>query len=105
MRIRFRLTNAGQRAGTEVAQAYVTLPRSAGEPAKRLLGWSRVSLGGGRSRTVQITLSRADLADLHLLQYWNERANACVTPHGIYTVSVGQSSRTTLTDHFAVRRR
>jgi beta-glucosidase len=34
VRIRFRVTNTGERAGTEVAQVYVTLPAGTGEPGK-----------------------------------------------------------------------
>ena len=70
IRIRFRLTNTGDRTGTEVAQAYIELPSSAGEPAKRLVGWTRVALEPGQHRNVQITLSEDDLQDLRLLQYW-----------------------------------
>jgi beta-glucosidase len=104
LRIRFRLTNSGPRSGTEVTQAYVALPRSAGEPAKRLLGWSRVHLAAGESRTVQITLGRSDLTDLHLLQYWIDRSDGWATASGRYTVSVGSSSQTVRSDHFTVWR-
>ena len=58
LRIRFRVTNTGTRTGTETAQAYVELPASAGEPSKRLLGWQKVTLAPGQSRTVQITHRR-----------------------------------------------
>jgi beta-glucosidase len=53
---------------------------------------------------VQITLSRTDLTDLHLLQYWNNQTGSWVIPPGTYAVSVGSSSQTTRTDHFTVRK-
>ncbi|BEL04778.1 glycoside hydrolase family 3 C-terminal domain-containing protein [Actinoplanes sichuanensis] len=98
LRIRFRLTNTGTRAGTEVAQVYVTLPSSTREPAHRLAGWSRVALDAGHSRTVEITLTRADLADLHLLQYYDTSRGDWTTARGTYRIGVGGSSeRTTVT--------
>ncbi|BAL88816.1 putative glycosyl hydrolase [Actinoplanes missouriensis 431] len=92
VKIQFRLTNTGKRAGAEVAQAYVTLPASAGEPGPRLAGWERVTLEPGRSRTVTIDLTRSDLADLHLLQYFDAGRDAWVTPRGTYGFTVGGST-------------
>jgi hypothetical protein len=48
VRIRFRLTNTGDRTATETAQAYVHLPAAADEPSKRLAGWRQVTLAPGR---------------------------------------------------------
>ena len=84
VRLLFRVTNTGRRAGTEVAQAYVGLP---GEKARRLVGWSRVTLSPGRSRDVEIRLSRSDLAELHLLQHY--AGGRWVTPAGRYQFQVG----------------
>ncbi|MFC4116726.1 beta-glucosidase, partial [Nonomuraea zeae] len=91
LRVRFRLTNTGSRAGTETAQVYVELPRAANEPSKRLLGWQKVTLAPGESRSVQVTVSADDLADLHLLQYWNAGAGKWATARGGYDVTVGTS--------------
>ena len=91
IRIRFRLTNTGDRAGTEIAQAYVELPDSAGEPSQRLVGWEHVTLQPGEHRNVEITLSSEDLADLRLLQHWNADAEAWQTASGTYTLHVGGS--------------
>jgi beta-glucosidase len=101
--IRFRLTNTGRRTGTEVAQAYVTLPSSTGEPAPRLAGWSRVTLEPGRSRIVEIDLSRSDLTDLHLLQYFDAGRGGWVTARGTYAFGVGGSSGTLRHDTLYVR--
>ncbi|GAA5037162.1 glycoside hydrolase family 3 C-terminal domain-containing protein [Thermocatellispora tengchongensis] len=103
IRIGFRLTNTGRRTGTETAQAYVELPASANEPSKRLLGWKRVTLAPGESRNVQITISAADLADLHLLEYWNPATGKWTTARGSYEISVGTSFDTALKDRFTIR--
>jgi beta-glucosidase len=42
--VSFQVRNTGSRAGVEIAQVYVSLPASAGEPPERLVGWSRVAL-------------------------------------------------------------
>jgi beta-glucosidase len=103
VRIRFTVTNTGRRAGTEVAQAYVTLPAATGEPAKRLAGWSRVTLDPGRSRTVELRFDRSDLADLHLLEYWEAGRGDWTTARGRYEFRVGGSSDTALRDPLHVR--
>ncbi|HVN04979.1 MAG TPA: glycoside hydrolase family 3 C-terminal domain-containing protein, partial [Bryobacteraceae bacterium] len=54
--VTFRVKNSGKRAGTEVAQVYVTLPSAAGEPFKRLVAWKRVALDPGESKTVTLQL-------------------------------------------------
>ena len=103
IRVRFRLTNTGERTGTDVAQAYIELPPNAGEPSKRLAGWTRVTLGPGEHRNVQITLDVEDLHDLRLLQYWDTGTDGWVTPTGAYRVHVGGSSSTSVSDSFRVR--
>jgi beta-glucosidase len=103
LRIRFRLTNTGVRSGTETAQAYLELPGSAQEPSKRLVGWQKVTLSPRQSHTVQITISAADLADLHLLQYWNTDSGRWTTAKGTHTLSVGTSFDTSLQQRFIIR--
>lgn len=102
LRIRFRLSNTGERAGTETAQAYVELPSATGEPSKRLLGWQEVTLEPGESRNVQITISAADLEDLHLLEYWDTVTQEWATAPGTYGISVGGSFDTVLEDEFLI---
>jgi beta-glucosidase len=103
LRVRFRLTNTGDRVGTETPQVYVTLPSSAGEPFQRLVGWDQVTLAPGQFRNVEITLSPADLADLHLLQVWDSASDSWTTPKGTYQLSVGGSSDSTTGTTFRVR--
>jgi beta-glucosidase len=37
--VRFALENTSSRAGAEVAQVYLGLPETTGEPPRRLAGW------------------------------------------------------------------
>jgi beta-glucosidase len=96
VRIRFRVKNTGTVAGTEVAQAYVELPAYTGEPSKRLVGWQSVTLNPGQSRSVEITLSRDELKNHHLLEYWNPTKNDWNGALGIHKITVGGSFETAL---------
>jgi beta-glucosidase len=57
-----RVTNTSHRAGSTVAQAYVSYPRGAGEPPRQLKGYEKVHLGAGRRAVVSFRLEPADLA-------------------------------------------
>ncbi|MFC0678747.1 beta-glucosidase [Lysobacter korlensis] len=103
IRIRFRVTNTGDRTGTEVAQAYVELPSSTGEPSKRLVGWERVTLEPGKHANVTITLTAEDLAELHLLEYWDTQAGDWKTAKGTYEVTVGGSFDTSVASTFTIK--
>ncbi|MGB6780999.1 MAG: glycoside hydrolase family 3 C-terminal domain-containing protein, partial [Terracidiphilus sp.] len=50
--VTFTLANNGARAGKEIAEVYAALPASAGEPPKRLVGWSKVELRPGERKPV-----------------------------------------------------
>jgi beta-glucosidase len=54
--VRFDLRNIGGRAGDEIAEVYVTLPASAGEPFRKLAAWKRVSLVAGATQSVEIPI-------------------------------------------------
>jgi beta-glucosidase len=82
-----RVTNTSRRAGSTVAQAYLSFPRSAGEPPRQLKGYEKVRLGPGQSAVVSFRLDRGDLA------YFDERAQRQVVADGRYTLFVGSSSR------------
>ncbi len=103
IRISFRVTNTGDRAGTETAQAYVALPGSTGAPGTRLVGWQKVTLQPGEHANVTIALSPEDLADLHLLEYWNTEAGDWSTAAGTYGVAVGGSSDVDVSTSFAIK--
>ncbi len=85
--VSFDLANTGARAGTEIAQLYVELPPSAGEPSKRLAGWARVELAPGERRRVRIA------ADPYALRAWDTSAREWRRPAGRYRMHVGASSR------------
>ena len=60
----FKVTNTGNRAGAEIAEVYAALPESAGEPPKRLVGWSKVKLNAGESKEVKVEVDAA--VSIHL---------------------------------------
>jgi len=85
--VSFQVTNTGSRAGVEIAQIYASLPASAGEPPKRLVGWSRVPLEAGESKKVKVTI------DAKYLSIFDEATNSWKLLPGVYTFRVGSSSR------------
>lgn len=91
VQVRFRLTNTGARAGTEVAQVYLGLPASTGEPPKRLVGWAKVEVIPGESKEVTVTLDPSSSS--HPLSYWDVARKGWEIANGDYTVYVGASSR------------
>jgi len=85
--VSFRLTNTGNRAGSEIAEVYASLPESAGEPPKRLVGWSKVKLNAGESKEVAIDI------DPEYLSIFNVQQDAWQLIPGDYAVMVGGSSQ------------
>jgi beta-glucosidase len=85
--VSFEVENTGGRAGAEVAQVYLKLPDSTGEPPKRLVGWDKVFLAPGQTKHVRVKV------DPERLAYWNIAANAWAVAPGQYKVFVGSSSR------------
>jgi beta-glucosidase len=87
MRVSVTVKNTGKRAGDEVVQLYVQIPKSAVErPLKELKGFQRVNLKPGESKTVQIPV-RADS-----LAWWNEGQRSWEVEPGPINVMVGASS-------------
>ena len=60
--VSFTVKNTGARAGAEVAEVYVSLPAAAGEPPKRLAGWSKLQLKPGESKEVSLTINPRELS-------------------------------------------
>jgi beta-glucosidase len=83
----FRVTNTGSRAGAEIAEVYAMLPEAAGEPPKRLVGWSKVKLNAGESKEVAIEV------DPEYLSIFNVERDAWQLVPGDYTFLVGGSSQ------------
>ncbi len=87
--VSFIVTNTGARAGAEVAQAYVVLPQTAGEPFKRLVAWQKVDLAAGENKPVTLMI------DPHYLSIFNVDTNGWDLVPGEYQVLVGGSSGST----------
>jgi beta-glucosidase len=87
--VSFSVKNTGRRAGSDVAQVYLGLPASAGEPPKRLVAWEKVQLDPGQSRTFTLSL------EPQLMSIFNVEKDAWELLPGDYLVSVGGSSRDT----------
>ncbi len=103
IQVRFTVSNTGARVGAEVAQIYLGLPASTGEPPKRLVGWAKVKLEPGETKEITVTLDPD--ATLHPLSYWNVNTNGWEMVSGDYQVYVGASSRDIrLTDTLRVHR-
>jgi len=85
--VTFTVKNTGSRAGIEIAQVYVSLPDSAQEPPKRLVGWSRVSLAAGESKQVTVSI------DPKYLSIFDESGDKWKLVPGSYTFKVGGSSQ------------
>jgi len=86
-RVTFTVTNTGNRAGSEIAEVYASLPAAAAEPPKRLVGWSKVKLNGGESKDVTVDV------DAKYLSIFDEMHNAWQLLPGDYGFMVGGSSQ------------
>jgi beta-glucosidase len=85
--VSFTVTNTGKRAGAEISEVYVSLPAGAGEPPKRLVGWSKEKLEPGESREIRVEV------DPQFLLVFDEQSNAFKQVPGRYTFAVGGSSQ------------
>ena len=85
--VSFTVKNTGGRAGEEIAEVYAQLPTAAGENFRRLVGWQRVELAAGESKTVSVAI------DPMYLSVWDTGADAWRLLGGSYKISVGGSSR------------
>jgi beta-glucosidase len=88
VRVSFTVTNTGGQAGAEIAEVYAALPQNAGEPPKRLVGWSKLKLNPGESKDVTIEI------DPLYLSIFNVEKNAWQLISGDYAFLVGPSSQT-----------
>src|SRR5579872_460392 len=86
-RVVFTVTNTGNRAGAEVAEVYASLPASAAEPPKRLVGWSKVQLKPGESKEVSVDV------DPKYLSIYNTDKQGWQLISGEYGFMVGGSSQ------------
>ncbi|HEY6763969.1 MAG TPA: glycoside hydrolase family 3 C-terminal domain-containing protein [Candidatus Sulfotelmatobacter sp.] len=87
VQVSFTVTNSGGRAGAEIAQVYAALPDNAGEPPKRLVGWSKMNLKPGESKDVTMEV------DGQYLSIFNVDKNSWQLVPGEYSFMVGGSSQ------------
>jgi beta-glucosidase len=87
MTVTFNVKNTGARAGAEIAQVYVSLPASAGEPPKRLVAWDKIQLAAGEAKAVKLAI------DPQYLSAFNTDKDGWELIAGEYKVWVGGSSR------------
>ena len=85
--VSFTVKNTGSKSGTEIAQVYAVLPDAAGEPPKRLVGWTRIELKPGESKQVSVPVTRDRLS------IYDEASNAWKLVPGDYVIRVGGSSQ------------
>jgi beta-glucosidase len=85
--VSFTVKNTGKRAGSEIAQVYASLPKSAEEPPNRLVGWVRVDLAPGESKLATVTVNRDRLT------IFDEASDSWKLTPGQYTIRAGASSR------------
>ncbi|OJJ62856.1 hypothetical protein ASPSYDRAFT_144320 [Aspergillus sydowii CBS 593.65] len=82
------VTNSGPYAGAEVVQVYAGSKLAVPEnPIKELVGFAKVRLGPGETKTANVTFSTRQLA------HFNEQNSKWEVPSGDYEVSIGQSVR------------
>lgn len=87
--ITVKVKNAGNRAGREVVQLYISAPASnLDKPVEELRGFAKTRLlSPGDSEVLSFSLSAEDLASYH------EAKGAWITEAGVYRIKVGSSSR------------
>ena len=85
--VTFTVKNTGKRAGAEVAEIYAALPKSAAEPPKRLVGWSKILLEPGESKEISVEV------EPQYLSIFNTAKHGWELVPGEYGVMVGGSSQ------------
>jgi beta-glucosidase len=87
VKVTFTVANTGARGGAEIAEVYASLPASAQEPPKRLVGWSKIKLDAGEKKTVTVEI------DPKYLSIFDEQKDGWTLLPGEYTLMVGGSSQ------------
>ncbi|TAM84739.1 MAG: glycosyl hydrolase [Acidobacteria bacterium] len=97
--VSFDVKNTGSRAGSEVAEVYVSDPSAkVPRPKIELKGFERVTLKPGEIKYASIKLNQRSLA------YWDVKSNGWKVDPGEFVVSVGDSSQNLpLKERFTVR--
>jgi hypothetical protein len=88
--VSFRVQNTGRRAGTDVPQLYLGLPKPGPDvvqPPRALKAFQKLTLDAGHAARVTMRVNARGLS------YWNESANNWQVANGCYGVELGRSSR------------
>ena len=80
------ITNTGKHAGAEIVQLYVHVNSSIERPIKQLVGFARVELEAGETKTVNIPVKHEQLS------YYNETTHTFDVEQGAVDILVGASS-------------
>jgi beta-glucosidase len=87
VKVSFEIRNAGDRAGAEVAQLYVSAEQPAVErPVRELKGFAKISLLPGESKRTTLSLDRGSFS------YFDSRTSQWKADPGRYEISIGASS-------------
>ena len=86
LEVSFVVQNTGKRARQEVAQVYLGMPATAAEPLKRLIGWEKIALKPGESKTVSLTI------DPLYISVFDPSSDRWKIDPGEYKVMAGPSS-------------
>ncbi|KAF9006624.1 glycoside hydrolase family 3 protein [Cyathus striatus] len=85
--VTFKITNAGNVYGKEIAQIYISdVESSLPRPLKELKGFVKVELTPGETKSTALAL------DKEALSFYDDRAGHWIAEKGSYTVQVGSSS-------------
>jgi beta-glucosidase len=83
------VTNSGSSEGDEIAQFYIhVVGGSVLRPNKQLVGFDRVHLKAGETRTLSLEFAHEERA----LRYWDESKNKFILQPGAVEIMVGASS-------------
>jgi beta-glucosidase len=86
LQVNFTVKNAGKRPGIATPQIYASVPGRDGVPVKRLVGWQRVTLKPGETRSLTVRIDPRLLANFDVAnQRWKVAA-------GAYHLVLGKSS-------------
>ncbi len=79
-----RVADTGHRAGTDVVQAYLTFPRSAGEPPGELAAFAPVTVAPGHATTATLVVPAS--------AFRSYQSTGWTASSGTYRIAVGDSS-------------
>lgn len=99
VRARVTVTNLGTRAGSDVPQLYVAVPGASGPAIRRLVGFERVTLAPGESRTVTMAADPRLLADWDIARHdWHVRGGPAEVTLGRSAIDAAATAQVRLSE-------